>query len=329
MSENISTKELFDRFYEGRDINTVRKLRPQVDRPEVYEHERKLGKSLVDMNADELFDMVRSFNNNRMNDSSGYSVSYASYDQIASQYRSIFNYYIDNIRVIRNPWNEKCMRGMEASKRLAQDRDAITWNTIDNIIKKVYDEYEEGRAKYIECIMLLFYNGFSKAEEIALLKEDMIDFKHKQVRLYGRTIQLSDRCFELLETVHNMDTLLGWRGDYTMVTWQDGYFKYGIRPKEVETFNQRTLCDVASFINKKILVLVRQKFGVDINYRILYLLGFYDSMVNDCGRVCVNRIITSIRDSNDVKVLMNYARRYGMPVDSISQLKRSLRPFLS
>ena len=40
----ISTHELFDRFFENKDPETVRKTRSQVDRPEVYAYEAKIGK---------------------------------------------------------------------------------------------------------------------------------------------------------------------------------------------------------------------------------------------------------------------------------------------
>ena len=57
----ISTHELFDKFFEGKDPETVRKTRPQVDRPEVYAYEIKVGKQLVEMNEEELFAMICSF----------------------------------------------------------------------------------------------------------------------------------------------------------------------------------------------------------------------------------------------------------------------------
>ena len=53
----ISTQELFKRFFENKDPETVRKTRSQVDRPEVYAYEEKIGKQLVDMNEDELFEL--------------------------------------------------------------------------------------------------------------------------------------------------------------------------------------------------------------------------------------------------------------------------------
>lgn len=39
----IPTKVLFDKFFEGKDPETVRKTRAQVDRPEVYAYEAKIG----------------------------------------------------------------------------------------------------------------------------------------------------------------------------------------------------------------------------------------------------------------------------------------------
>lgn len=326
----IETSELFDKFFEGKNPDVVKKTRPQIDRPEVYAYEMKIGKQLVDMDVDELFEMLLSFNDNRRNggNESNYSITYSSFSQIASGYRSLFNFYIENYEVIRNPWYDKRMRGAQAAERLAQSKKAFTWQTVEDIIKQVHSAYEDNKAKYIECIMLLYYNGFAKAEEIVALTDDMINFKTKQVRLPGRTITLSDRCFELLTFVHGMTYLEGWRGDYLMASYRGKYFKYIIRPKEEVEFDSRPPEEIANMVNRRILVDVKKKFGVDINYRILYLLGFYDTVVKTYGAERARELVLSVRNSEDAEDLMKLAREYGVVADNVSHLKRFLRPFI-
>lgn len=76
----ISTKELFDMFFNEKDKENAKKTRPQIDRPEVYEYEKKIGKQLIEMDVDELFEMISSFNGNRKytTNTVNFSVSYSS-----------------------------------------------------------------------------------------------------------------------------------------------------------------------------------------------------------------------------------------------------------
>lgn len=323
----ISTKELFNNFFAEKTSETAAKTRPQIDRPEVYEYEAKIGKQLIEMDVDELFEMVLSFNNNRAT-SRAYSISYSSFSQIFSMYRSLFNFYIDNYEIIRNPFNDKRMKGTQAAQRLAQSKEPFTWKNVEEAIAKVHESYEFNKANYIECILLLYYNGFSKAEEIASLTENMIDFKNKSVMLAGRTLRLTDRCFELLTFVHGLTSLEGWKYDYLVRSWRGNYFKYIIRPKEEDRFDDRPLSEIGNLINRRILTDVKKKFGLDINYRILYLLGFYDKVVEQYGEERAYELITSVRNSKNTEDLMKIARNYGVVVDNVTVLKRLLRPFI-
>ena len=328
--DKISTKALMDEFFKDKypSEDTRKKIQPQIDRHEVYAYEQKIGKQLVEMNVDELFEMILSFNNNSRKHNN-YSISYSSYMQIASLYRSLFNYYIDNYEIIRNPFNDKRMRGAAATKRLAQEKEPFRWKNVEDIIKKIREYYSYERANYLECIMLLFYNGFAKSQEIASLTEDMIDFKNKFVRLPGRLIHLSDRCFELLIFVHGLTKLEGWRGDYIVESWRGSYFKHIIRAKEKDSFDDRSLELIGCLINRRILTDIKKQFDTEVNYRMLYLLGFYDNLVKQYGEGRVNELILSVRNPKDTEDLLKAAREYGVVVDSVTVLKKILRPFIS
>ncbi len=327
----MDTKEVFDLYFKDIPYDTVRKNRPQVDRPEVYAYEDELGKQIFDMDVEELFGLLLSFNKNREFGDSNFSISYGSYDQIASTYRSIWNFYIDNIEIIRNPWNDKKMRGAAAAKRLAESKKAFTYDIIERVLSRIRQDYEDTNydyGKYLECLILLFYNGFAEAQEIVLLKEDAINFRTHEVRLPGRTIHLSDRCFELLEYVHSLHEIATLRGSYAAVPYQDGYFKIAIRAKEIETFQEKSLVEVGAILTRKITMNIRKKYGVDINYRIIYLLGFYDFIVSRAGKERTKELITSVRNSADAQELMKYAKEYGVVAENVSYIKKLLRPFI-
>lgn len=327
----MNTKEVFDLYYKDIPYETERKSRPQVDRPEVYNYEEKLGKQIFDMDVDELFGLLLSFNKNEGSDDASFRISYASYDQIASTYRSIWNFYIDNIEIIRNPWNNKRMKGAAAAKKISESKKAFTYDIIEKVISEINKEYEDtdyDYGKYLECIILLFYNGFADAQEIILLKEEDINFRSHEIRLHGRTIHLSDRCFELLQYIHGLNEIRTSRGNFPALSYQGGYFKIAVRNKQVKTFQDKSLVEVGTILTRKITMNIAKKYGIDISYRIIYLLGFYDYIVSKAGKERTKEIITSVRNKDDAQELMGYAREYGIVAENVSYIKKLLRPFI-
>lgn len=328
-SEKVSTKELFDMFFNSENYKArAAKVRGQIDRKEVYEFEEKLGKQLFYMTPDELFEMILSFNGNRKLKNANYGVSYQSYQHISSLYRALFDFYIDNVEVVKNPFNEKQMRGVQAAKRLSEGKEAFSLQFFESLISNLYLDFDEERAMYFECIMRLFYCGFAKAEEIALLDEEMINKKEKIIVLPGKIIQLSDRCYELLEHIHNTEKVKDWHGKYILAGWRGHYFKYIIRPKNDIKLQEKELLDISRLICRTITVNVQNKYGVDINYKLIFYLGFYEYLKKHFGDERAKELILSVRDSRDVADLMGAARNYGITSRSITELKKDLRPYI-
>ena len=134
----ISTPELLDKYFESVAGTSAAKVRSQIDKPELYEYEIKIGKELIDMDVDDLFGLIFELRNKRKGAEVSFLVSHSGFDQIATQLRAIFNYYIDNIELIRNPLNDKRMKGKEATKRLAEGREPFRWDIVANIIKDLH-----------------------------------------------------------------------------------------------------------------------------------------------------------------------------------------------
>lgn len=167
-----NTSEIFELYFKDMSEDRRRKIKPQIDRPEVYAYEIKVGKQIFDMDVDELIGLLLSFNNERKFGYNNFSISYSSIDQIVSTYRSIWNYYIDNIEIIRNPWNNKRMRGVALAERLSESKKTFTYEVIETAINNLYNEYPDDNytPKYIECLLLLFYNGFAEAARNRFVK---------------------------------------------------------------------------------------------------------------------------------------------------------------
>lgn len=323
----ISTRELIDRYFESIEGTPAVKQRKVIDKPELYAYEQKIGKELIDMDVDDLFGLINEINNKKNGKDIPFMTAHYSFDHLTVLLRAIFNFYIDMVEPIKNPLYDKRMRGKEATKRLAQGKETLRFDYVQSIINRVHIDAMEDRADYVELIMLLYYSGFENAEEIATFKGSAINHRNRTVAMTGRTVQLTDRCYELLQKFESLDLLVEWR-TYYLTTYKGGYFKFIVQEKQLDGFDDRNIRSICNMINRQISVYVNQPYNTKINFSILYWLGFYDSIVKKYGEKETNRMLLSFRNSDDVTKLMNCARDYGVKVDNISHLKRFLRPFI-
>ena len=156
----------------------------------------------------------------------------------------------------------------------------------------------------------------------------MIDFKFKTITLPGRIIHLSDRTFYLLTLIHDSYMIENIHGDYLLEPWQNHYFKYIVRKNQAEKLQDKDAVEVGNIINRTIIVNVKNKYGIDVNLRTFYLLGFYNHLVEKFGEKRTYELITSVRNSVDANDLTNTARLYGVNFGNVTLLKKSLRAFI-
>ena len=323
----ISTKQLISRYFKSIEGTPAEKQRAIIDKTELYDYEEKIGKELIDMDVDDLFGLINELNNKKNGKDIPFMTAHYSFDHLTVLLRAIFNFYIDTVEPIKNPLYDKRMKGKEATKRLAQGKETLRFDYVQSIINKVHNDTTEDRADYVELIMLLYYSGFENAEEIATFKGSAINHRNRTVAMTGRTVQLTDRCYELLQKFEGIDELVE-RRTYYLTTYRGGYFKFIVQEKQLDGFDDRDIRSICNMINRQISVYVNQPYNTKINFSILYWLGFYDSIVKKYGEEETNKMLLSFRNSDDVTKLMNCARDYGVKVDNISHLKRFLRPFV-
>lgn len=323
----ISTEQLISRYFKSIEGTPAEKQRAIIDKTELYDYEEKIGKELIDMDVDDLFGLINELNNKKNGKDIPFMTAHYSFDHLTVLLRAIFNFYIDTVEPIKNPLYDKRMKGKEATKRLAQGKETLRFDYVQSIINKVHNDTTEDRADYVELIMLLYYSGFENAEEIATFKGSAINHRNRTVAMTGRTVQLTDRCYELLQKFEGIDELVEWR-TYYLTTYRGGCFKFIVQEKQLAEFDDRDIRSICNMINRQISVYVNQPYNTKINFSILYWLGFYDSIVKKYGEEETNKMLLSFRNSDDVTKLMNCARDYGVKVDNISHLKRFLRPFV-
>lgn len=326
--QTVPTKQVLNEYYGGERSETDLRVRCQVDREELYDYEKKIGKQLFEMNVDELFDMIQTFGSKRKTVKGASKMGYNSFFQICSMYRQIFNYYIDNYQIIRNPFNDKSMKGNNALERLMAGQERFTQENVDTIIYNLQHDLPEERANYIECIVRLFCDGFATNEEIVLLNESMIDFKKRQVILPGRIVKLSDRTFTLLNYVHSLEEMAANHGFYRMVTYKNNYFKYTVFERNVKSFSDKPIGEVAALLSRALIVYIRRPYNMDVNYRTFFLFGFYKKLVETYGEERVREMVLATRNSEYTNDIYAMARLYGVNTSNITTLRKSLRIYV-
>lgn len=327
----MSTKEILDLYFENAKGTPVERLRVNIDKPVLYEYEKRIQKELIDMDANDLIGLIKAMYNTRDGIELSIITSHVMYEKIVSLLRSIFDFYINNVDIIKNPCSDPIMKGRALKAKLTEGKEATSWSTIEKIINKLHEDLDTERpdyADYIELILLLYYCGFENATEIVTLQESMINHETHTVALSNRTVVLSDRCYELLEKFHNMAFIAAWRGNNLLKSWHNGYFKFIIRPSQEYELDNRTEKAMSERINSVIAKQINSPYHTKINYSTLYWLGFYDFAVSKYGREETDRMFTSRYESDDITKITALAKEYGVRLNSINEIKKHMIPYI-
>ena len=322
------TASLLDEYFTTRPETTAKKIRGQIDRPELYAYEKEIGKPLVDMESQEIAEMIKTFSNKSFSNKV-YKMSYRTYDTLLSILRDFFNWYIDNYEVIKNPCNDKKIKGRNVVALFADDVKIFDKDAMEEAIERIRNDQIEEYADYQEAIIRMFYEGFPEAIDIVNLKEIDINHEKKTAIVKGREIQLSDRLYELLVKINHMDEYPAHRGSYLLLSYRGSYFKFPTRAKFEKEFNDRPPEYWAGHISRLFNRDIKNKLDININARTLYLRGFYDFMVDTVGKEETDRLIMSIRNSDDSRKIMSLAEEYGVVEQNVTTLKKVLMPFVS
>ncbi len=324
----FDTDRLLDEYFKTRPETTARKIRGQIDRPELYAYEQKIGKPLVDMESQEITEMIKTFSNKTYSNKV-YKISYRTYDTLLSILRDFFNWYIDNYEVIKNPCNDKRIKGRNVMSLFVDGDQIFDKNAMEEAIERIRNSQIDEYADYQEAIIRMFYEGFPEAIDIVNLKEGDVNHKKKTTIVRGREIRLSDRLYELMVKINHMEEYPAHRGSYLMMSYRGSYFKFPTRAKFEKEFNERPPEYWAGHISRIFNRDIKNKLDININARTLYLRGFYDFVVREVGQEETDRLIMSVRNSEDTKKIMALAEQYGVVEQNVTTLKKVLMPFVS
>lgn len=326
MSKGIfNTEELLCGYFETKPATTVRKIRSQIDRPELYEYERKLNKPLVHMDVLEIADMLLTFTNANYKDRK-YKMSYRTYDAVISNLRGFFEWYIDNVEVIKNPCNDKRIKGINKTEIIKDVNEVFTKEKMEELITNIRNDSLEENADYIEAIIRMYYEGFSESRDIVSMKCDDVNHDERSVFVRGRKIMLSDRLYSLLVKIHDMAEFPAYRGNYVMVSYNDSYFKFPTRERYKD--EDRDIEFYIGYISRVLIKELKTKRHLNINARTFYLLGFYNFIQEKAGKEHSKELITAYKNSEYADEIAQYAAAYNLAESNTTAIKGMLLPFV-
>lgn len=326
MMAKVDTKQVFDEYFATKPEKIAYRMRGCVDRKEVYEFEKRIGKQIFDMNEDELFDMILTFKSSA---SSRSRFAPSTLNTAITCFRGIFDYYARNYEVILNPFRYQKLSISNIVNAAAANSETITKETVGKIILGVRNNLDDQMAVYVECIIQLAYCGFKNPEEIVLLKEEMIDFKNRVVYLRDREVRLNPRCAMLLKNVHSFESrnIIESGRNYIAVPFEGGYFKFFVNDKTLKN-GEMDAKRLANGMTNRVIIESRAALGYSVSYRNIFLLGFYDHLCEMWGKEKTNEMIKSTGSGEINRILCGAANEYGVNSSNSTVLKRQLSYFL-
>lgn len=330
----ISTRELFDRFYNesGYPQSSIANIKNTVDVPILYEYEEKIGKELVDMDMDEILYLIRALIIKSLDPDSKTPIRYYSYKHTRTFLIAICEWYSLNVEPIKIWLRSPELRGDRGlEKLLSISAKPITWQDLQNVFDKIRKDYSSDRADYTELVSRLFYCGVYQTSEIVNLKERDINFRSRLVTLPGRIIKIDEKTNMLLQANHEANQFMGARQrSYSMRSWRDSYMHFVVDSSHAESFDKRSEKEVCITLNKLMTEFIRNNYDLKITFKDVYWLGFYDYIVKKCGQSHADEIIMSSRNVDAINELLGYASGFGVSADfSAAEIKSRLRMFVS
>ncbi|MCD8190031.1 MAG: hypothetical protein LUD78_07395 [Clostridiales bacterium] len=318
----METRELFDKYFATKNKSTVSKISKQVDKPELYAYEVKIGKKLIDMNANEIYEMLKTFPGR----TKGSKISTSSFMQVCSILRGVFDWYIKNIQLIYNPMNDDIFKGLGAMKNFIEDEEPpVTNELVEEFIQRLNAECEEGRAVYCESVVQLFWHGIRDINEIISIREDMLDFENNQIVMSHKTLDVPSRCLEVLKANHEMEIVDAGKGYYVAIPYCGSYFKFLTREKYVPVFDSRKPNELSAQIFRAVRN-ENAKMGLPI-FRMedCYWLGVYNYLIKRWGEEHAKAmVVDSYHVPKELELLQKTAKEYGADFPTINYLKRRL-----
>lgn len=298
----LTTQELFDEYF--KDNPESQSKRSNIDKPVLYEYEKEIGKTLLDMDRGEMLELIYRYAKG-IAKCHPYIVT-ATVDSVSSRIRLILDWYSRSYdksyqNVLKKSSNKQSESILWA---VIHKAGRITHKDFQNIVRQLHNDcllndsisnQDYTRADYLELLMMLFYSGFYEAKEIVKVTE--IDIENKTCKLPDRIITLTNRTFELLTAFHNQEVLTIPNGNsviqHPLCSWHGSYLKFFVQSSKTEQFNNRSESTVSRSINYNISYWAGNQSSTWVCSKALYWLGVYNRLVSVFGEEELSKMILS------------------------------------
>ena len=314
-------------------------------RDSLFEEEEKLGKSFFEWSIDECESYLSNMKvDTTKSRSFRQTASWSYINYLVTYYRELFDYQMQQTGVFRmNPLRDKRFSSMRGKN----DTPVISSLTIERLGYVIHNSMDECEANFTELIIWLLYSGFYDYSEMVTLKQDEVDLEKATAVIGSRTVHLKPKCVELLKLNHAISEYNVYRQTNLMLTYHDSYiwFPYrmtkkvpvGIDPYDYnhEQFEELTVYDVSKKISNR-MVKLRKETNEYIGYDMIYYLGIYEYLMEQCGEEKTRILLESSGNRGNreesmelKKLLTQYGYKDGGSTIDFYRVKHSLRQFLN
>lgn len=313
MASAYGTKELIEQYLSSLPEETATRTKKTIERDEVYACEKRLGKPLIEMTAEEIVDMVVTYRTSAT--STVNSVGYIY--RAVSKFRAFFNWYAYEVKLIRNPLMRYTIN--DVKERINKSLNTVqSPNFVKSVIEKIRNNAgTEDQERYYELIVLLYYYGVD-TQNIISLKESDIDFEKKSARIIGENgdevvLQLPDRCIELLVDNHKKETFeIRARKNVWPRSWNGSYVKFAVYTDNQVDFDARPESNMKALVTSIVSRSIAKCIGENVTKRNIYLAGFRRFLDEQVGRERAKELLLANNDSEKKKELETFANMYGI-----------------
>lgn len=324
--KEMSVEQLIQSFIENKSLDRIRRNLFQFigDNKLIEKSEKHFGVAFYKMNYDQLLYVIETIC--KAKSKSEYAVSYDIYNINYNMLRRLLVYYSQNVCPIVNPLLEQKVPAayliyLKNQKRFCKEE-------FDKIIDNLHANLKNDNADYYELVVRLFYHGFQDFQEIINFKKQDLNTETLVASVNGRSIKLSERCYELLNRFQMLSTL-DEQAKYTLASWHGSYFKcYVFRSAEAALQN-RPDNQVANAISRRYSVFAKYDLCNGLSCATYSWLGLYDCGVEKYGEEEFTAMLLSPKDEGENALIKQLAEEAGYSFrGNISRAKLLLREFI-
>ena len=285
-----TTRGLLDSFYANKMDAIAETVKTMIDKPFLFEYEESIHTKLMDMNEDQLLELINIILHHKQGKSDSMYLSMRSYDNVRNALYRLFDFYIET-HPMRNPFSTLKLKRENVRKYLAANKKVFSMDDVKDLIASMVFDYGPEQAGYLEMLLLLFYSGFKNYQEIVDITETSILWKSKSIRLQGRTIHLTDRCFDLFQKYYYSDYVQGKYKLLYITKWKQCVFPFMVQASLRDKMVEYEEKDVKTLLVQQYSYYILKPYKTKISYHTMFYLGLYDRLVQKYGLEMANAII--------------------------------------